>query len=97
MRKLSIEVDTIDDELESVNFYVRGKGALAWAKHDQTIAGSRWEGVDGDPDFAYTSVPNWNGLQAEVENELASYIKEGKVEIDWAMYSEPKPQSQQAS
>lgn len=87
MRKFIITAKTNNDEANSVTFTAQGSGARAWANFERTLGGSRWEGADNDPDFAYTSVCNWNGLRGEIEYELFSYIKESKVEIDWSMYS----------
>lgn len=91
IQRFTISVENGDDELDSVTFTVTGEGALAWAKNEQSLAGSNWEGVgDTDPDFAYCSPSNWKGLKDEVEKELASYLESGEVEIDWSMYSEPE-------
>lgn len=88
MTQILIRAEMVDDD---VIFYAEGDGALAWAKHEGTLAGSRWEGLEReDPNFAYAAVTNEKGLEADVEKELASYIEAGKVVMDWSEYTEPE-------
>lgn len=71
------------DEPETVMATVSGPGALAWAKEQQSIGGSTWEGADG-PDFAYALISNYDGLVDDLANE--------GYDIDDSMYSPPDPE-----
>lgn len=84
--KILIRPEMVDDD---VIFYAYGEGALAWAKNEGTLAGSRWEGDSTDPNFAYAMVTNEKGLETDVERELASYIETEDVVMDWSEYVEP--------
>lgn len=66
--RLVVKLSTRDDGL-SVLATVRGWGAHAWAKHDQTIAGDRWEAPRDLPGFAYALLCNVPGLIDELRGE----------------------------
>jgi len=51
---LYYDLDKSQTEGLALSFYVRGQGAGAWGKHQQSILGTHWE--SSDPDFAYAIV-----------------------------------------
>lgn len=67
-KKFVLVLDNLDQEEEgTVVITVKGRGAAAWAKDDQSVAGARWE-TDG-PDFAYAMPLDHPGLVEELEND----------------------------
>jgi hypothetical protein len=66
-----------------VSFYVRGPGALGWAKSHGSILGSNWEGADGG-DFAWTMVPAERGWYEEARKEYPN-VRFSQIE-----YSPPR-------
>ena len=79
-KKFVLVLDNLDQEEEgTVVITVNGRGAAAWAKDDQSVAGSHWE-TDG-PDFAYAMPLDHPGLVEELESE--------GYELDLDNYSPP--------
>lgn len=80
MKTFVVSLDNMDQDEDSVVAMVQGPGASAWAKDDQSIAGSRWES-DG-PDFAYAILSDHPGLLDELKSE--------GYELDLDSYSPPE-------
>jgi hypothetical protein len=76
--KFVVKLDNMDQD-DAVVATVNARGAAAWAKNYQNIAGNRWES-DG-PDFAYAILSDYPGLVAELQ-------KDG-YELDLDEYSPP--------
>lgn len=66
-KRFTVHLDNLDRD-DDVLVTVSGEGALAWAKNDQSIDGSSWEGSDG-PDFAYAVISDRPSLVEELEAE----------------------------
>jgi hypothetical protein len=80
-RRFAVLVDNQSERGGCILCTVEGPGALAWAKMDQSIGGSRWESADGS-DFAYATPAYHPGLVQEL-------IAEG-YNIDASAFDKPE-------
>lgn len=66
----TVYLDNMEERDGCVVATVHAPGALAWARDDQSIAGSNWEGVEReDPDFAYATPADYPGLVSDLRSE----------------------------
>ena len=64
---VTIELDNLDRDDGAVNLYVRSRDAVRWARENQSVAGSRLEGItDG---FPHAVVCDHPGLTDEIAAE----------------------------